>query len=81
MIISTILDALKGVLSICFGFIPVIPVLPGWISSFVNLCTFPFKIIGPDILIVVFYDIEFWVLALQGWAIVEWVYKKIPGIK
>lgn len=81
MLLSGILDMIKLLLTLIFGCIPTVPVLPAWIVSFIKLCELPFRLIGADILVIVFYDITFWTLALQGWAIVEWCYRKIPGLK
>ena len=81
MIIEGLFNLIFGVIIFIISFIPSGVTLPDWAISFYNLISKALYFFPPD----VFTTIISVVVANTGvqfvWAIVEWVYKKIPGVE
>jgi len=54
--------------------------LPDWSVSFISLIQKALFFFPADVWFIVIGNIVFWLVAQFTWAIIEWVYKKIPGI-
>lgn len=80
MILSSIFGGFLGILKLLLdGFDFAFP-LPSWSVNSINmilkaLSFFPFEVWS-----VLISNILFWILIHIGWAIIEWIYKKIPGV-
>ena len=80
MIIESIFNMLYGLL---FGLVDMLPVLgdlPTWIDNTLNVLSYGLMFFPIDVFVTVFGSIAFWMGAHLVWALVEWVYKKIPGV-
>lgn len=81
MIIELICTPIFILLDFIISFLPVGITIPDWAISFIGLIQKALFFFPPDVLttvvsvIVVSYSAQF------IWAITEWVYKKIPGVK
>ena len=66
------------------GFIALIPdgviSLPNWLISFISVVKTGLSIFPPHVFTIVIANIAFWLVAHMTWAIIEWLYKKIPGV-
>lgn len=54
--------------------------LPNWLVQFLKLLSTGLKFFPTDVWIVVTANIYVWWNFQMGWAIFEWLYKKIPGV-
>lgn len=54
--------------------------LPGWIQDTVNLLGIALMFFPADVWYITISNICFWNFGHIGWAVIEWIYKKIPGI-
>lgn len=80
MIIQLIFDALYSVIAGLLDKLPVIGDMPGWLDNTLNVLSYGLMFFPIDVFISAIGSIAFWLLAHMVWAVVEWVYKKIPGI-
>lgn len=79
---------IEGIFSVFFTFIEFLIVLlpfeiesnSGGLESFINLLGFGVYIIGPVTFIAVIGSFITWTTINMSWAVIEWIYKKIPGI-
>lgn len=63
------------------GLIPSMSVsLPGF-NALLNIVGYGNAIIGTGFTLTILSNIVFWLVVQMTWAIIEWLYKKIPGIK
>lgn len=53
---------------------------PNWITNTLSLISKALIFFPADVWVVVIGNILFWTSLHFVWAIIEWVYKKIPGI-
>lgn len=77
----------EGLLNLLFlpieGIISLLPSnisLPGWLQDTADMLSKALLFFPVDVWIIVLGNIIFWHVALIAWALIEWVYKKIPGI-
>lgn len=54
--------------------------LPTWVDEFLSLIQKALFFFPIDVWVIVLINITFWLTLQFGWAILEWIYKKIPGI-
>ena len=50
------------------------------ISEFIYLLAYGFYIFPFSLFMIFIGNVLFWLALQMGWAIIEWVYKKIPGV-
>lgn len=65
------------------GLIQLIPVafqIPNWLADLISLLIKGMQFFPPDVWAIAIGNIIFWLLLQFIWAIIEWVYKKIPGV-
>lgn len=66
------------------GFISLIPsvgfTLPSWFMSFVSVVKTGLSFFPPGVFMIIIGNIAFWLIAHMTWAIIEWLYKKVPGV-
>lgn len=80
MIIQLLLTPIYLLIS---GFISLLPNgydLPNWISKTIVLISKGLWFFPEDMFSVIVANVSFWLLAQFAWSIIEWVYKKLPGI-
>lgn len=80
MIIQLLLMPIFALINMLLGFLPSIPALPDWITSLITLIGYGLIIVPADVWIATISVVSFWWFALIGWAVIEWIYKKIPGV-
>lgn len=76
LLLSPIFLLVKGFLE----FIPNGYNLPSWSSDFVKMVSVSLSFFPAPVFAIVVSNIVFWLGAHMVWAIIEWLYKKIPGI-
>lgn len=54
--------------------------IPDWGMAFLDLLLKALYVFPADVWIVFISNVLFWYGALFAWAIIEWTYKKIPGV-
>lgn len=81
MVIEGLLDI---IFYIVYGICNVIPnsfyELPSWAVSAISLLKKGLGIFPVDVWVVVLANGMFWLVIQFTWAIIEWIYKKIPGV-
>lgn len=60
--------------------IPIAFQLPAWALDTTILIQRGLSFFPSGVSMVIFTNILFWLTGLTTWAIIEWVYKKIPGV-
>lgn len=50
------------------------------LSGFIDLLAYGFFIFPFPLFMIFIGNVLFWLTLQMGWAIIEWVYKKIPGV-
>lgn len=63
------------------GLIPVIESFPSGFGAVTNIIGYGCAIIGTDFFLAILGNIIFWLTVQMTWAIIEWIYKKIPGVE
>lgn len=54
--------------------------LPGWMQDTANLLGYALMFFPPDVWLVVIGNIAGWHIWHITWALIEWTYKKLPGV-
>ena len=80
MIIEAVFNAIFGIITSLISFIPSGYNVPGWIADTITVLKVPLSIFPQDIWEITIANILFWVGVQSSWSIVEWVYKKLPGV-
>ncbi len=80
MIIDTILDKVQELILYIISLVPIAPSSPNWLSSSLSIISKGLTIFPSDVWIIVLTNISAWIVIQYTWAIIEWVYKKIPGV-
>lgn len=80
MIVEMILNPIFAITSGLISLIPEPALMPNWLSYTINLLKVPLSIFPIDVWISVIGSVVSWFGIQLGWACVEWIYKKIPGI-
>ena len=80
MIIQALLSPVFAILKSLINFIPMGFDVPGWFTSFIAMVQKLLFFFPQDVFIVILAYGIFKSGALITWAIIEWVYKKIPGV-
>lgn len=81
MILNFIFDNILRIIEYFVDLLEITPLaIPDWAAHFMNLflkclAFFPF-----DVWAVVFSNIVFWFVIHFAWAVIEWIYIKIPGV-
>lgn len=55
-------------------------VVPLWMADMYNLLGKALMFFPTEVYVVTLMNIGFWITVQFAWAIIEWIYKKIPGI-
>lgn len=61
-------------------FIPEGVGMPSWLDDTISLISKGLIFFPLDVWLILMGSIIFWLTAHMGWAIVEWCYKKLPGV-
>ena len=81
MIIEAILSPIFKLIEYLFGLIRIGEIkLPGWFGDTMGLIADAMMFFPVDVWVAVLANVGFWLTLQFTWAIIEWVYKKIPGV-
>lgn len=80
MILEALLSPLFFLIKSLINFIPENYNLPEWIASTVAILKIPLSIFPSDVWFVIIGNITFWLGVQVSWSVIEWAYKKIPGV-
>ena len=75
------MDIMFDVVSYLIGLLPEIDFeLPGWADETLALLSKALMVFPADVWIAIIFSVGFWTSIHFSWAIIEWLYKKIPGV-
>lgn len=80
MITEGVLDLIYEFLLVIIDSLPQVGDLPGWIDNTLNVLSYGLQFFPTDVFVSFIVSVSFWMSAHMIWAVVEWVYKKIPGV-
>lgn len=80
MITEAILNLFFDFAEFLIGFIPIAGDMPSWADNMINVISYGLVLFPPDVLIVVIGNVTAWMGVHMLWIIIEWVYKKVPGV-
>ena len=62
------------------GLMPANSTMPNWVGDTLSLLHKGLSVFPSDVWVAILSNITFWASVQFSWAIIEWVYKKIPGV-
>lgn len=80
MIIELLFNLIFGLVSLIISFFPAGYSLPNWFYSFYDVVSNALAFFPKPVFIIIISNVSFWLTVQMTWAIIEWIYKKIPGI-
>lgn len=80
MIIELLFNLIFGLVALLISFIPSGWNIPNWGIQFFKVVSGALAFFPLPVFVIVMTNVGFWLSAHMGWAIIEWCYKKIPGI-
>lgn len=80
MIIELLFDLIFGLVSLIISFFPTGYSLPNWFYSFYDVVSNALAFFPKPVFIIIISNVSFWLTVQMTWAIIEWIYKKVPGI-
>lgn len=81
MIIEFLLYPIVKIVEWAFSFINAKEIeLPGWLGDTLSLISKAMMFFPVDVWVVVLTSVAFWLSIQFTWAVIEWVYRKIPGV-
>lgn len=81
MLISLMMSPFWTLVLFLITLLPPLDYTPTSIDTVVKLAGYSTAILGQGFTAFVLGNIVFWLTVQLSWAIIEWVYKKVPGIK
>lgn len=75
-----LLDLVALFFSRIVGVFPEMHTIPDWFSAFISVLQIGLYFFPADVLVIIIANVMFCNISLVGWSVIEWVYKKIPGI-
>lgn len=80
MILELIFAPIKVLILLILNVIPELPKLPEWVVDFIDLFQTGIALLPGGVVSVIFLNVIFWLSIHLIWSIIEWCYKKIPGV-
>jgi len=80
MIIELMWKPFYVLLNLLISFIPVAFQVPAWLLDTLVLVRKGLSFFPDGVSHILFSNIIFWVTGMTLWGIIEWCYKKIPGV-
>lgn len=80
MISILLLDLFFKLIESIMVHLPEVHSLPDWYNPFISLLRTALYFFPADVFLVCVGNIMYCNIALIGWSIFEWAYKKIPGV-
>lgn len=80
MIIESVLTPVFVVINFLISLLPRFGALPEGFVNFLNLIGYGLNFVPKDVWIAFIVSVTLWKFGLIAWAIIEWIYKKLPGV-
>lgn len=80
MIVVAFFAPVVALIKSIVGMMPQVDNVPAWIGDATILLSKGIAFFGADIWYVIMANVGFWLTVQFGWSVIEWVYKKIPGV-
>lgn len=80
MLIELLTTPIFSLIGIIVNMIPDGFNIPNYVAYTFDILKYPLAIFPTDLWILVISNVAFWYMAQLTWGVVEWVYKKIPGV-
>ncbi|MGL4338418.1 MAG: hypothetical protein ACRCST_16155 [Turicibacter sp.] len=80
MITKALLGSVFGIVNICIALIPSFPQMGFDLASCMKVMSMALDFFPLDLWLIVINNIIFWLVISFAWAIIEWIYKKLPGV-
>ena len=81
MLVQLMMTPLLFLINFIISLMPVLSSVPSGFGAILDVVGYGCKIIGSDYFFGFIGNIIFWLNVHLTWALIEWVYRKIPGIK
>lgn len=62
------------------GMLPVLTSVPSGFNALLDIIGYGCAFIGTDFFLALIGNFVFWLTTQLAWAVIEWVYRKFPGI-
>ena len=80
MIFEALLTPIFFIIESLISFFPTPLTIPDWGIACIDLISKGLSLFPPDVWWTCIGNVAFWMYLQLGWAIIEWIYKKLPGI-
>lgn len=80
MLIQLMMAPLWALVYLLINLFPVIESFPTSFGAVTNIIGYGCAIVGTDFFLAILGNVIFWLTVQLTWAIVEWIYKKVPGV-
>lgn len=80
MIIELLFSPIFSLIEVIINLLPNNIVIPNFISDTLELLKIPLSLFPLDLWIVIIANVGLWYSAQLIWSVIEWVYKKVPGV-
>ena len=81
MLIQLMMAPLMLLIKFLIDLLPVMATVPKSFVALLNIVGYGCAFIGTDFFLSILGNITFWLTTQLAWSIIEWVYKKVPGVK
>lgn len=81
MIIQLLLIPLFGLLTLILELMPTFTTPVVGFNTIIDIAGYGTRILGTNFCLLVIGNIVMWLTIQMGWSIIEWVYKKLPGVE
>ena len=79
-LLTPLLSTLQWIASRIPDFSHIDPLAGQNLGGFANLMAYGFNLFPFSLFLIIIANVTFWMSAQMVWAIIEWVYEKIPGV-
>lgn len=80
MIMEAVLNPIYSILITIINLIPDMGDLPTWIDNAASLLGYILMFFPIDVFAFIIGNVGLWMGAHFIWAVIEWIYKKLPGV-
>lgn len=80
MIVKLVFSPIFAIINFVISLLPANYSLPNFYQDSVSILSKGLAFFPSDVWIIVITNIFFWLYVQFSWSLVEWVYKKIPGV-
>lgn len=80
MLIQLMMSPMWFMVYALIGMFPVLESFPSGFGAVTNIIGYGCAIIGTDFFLSILGNIIFWLTVQLAWALIEWIYKKVPGV-